>query len=109
MRFAGSWSVRLREKGFHTSHVHPHGWISSAFYVALPDSLGSPDQANGTAGWLTLGESRELVPALEPVQMVEPKVGRLVLFPSTMWHGTRPFPDGERMTVAFDIAYPKQS
>lgn len=109
VRISGSWSVRLEGEGFHTDHVHSHGWISSAFYVALPDSLGSPDGPNGTAGWLTLGESRELVPALEPVQMVEPKLGRLVLFPSTMWHGTRPFPDGERMTVAFDIAYPKQS
>jgi predicted 2-oxoglutarate/Fe(II)-dependent dioxygenase YbiX len=34
--------------------------------------------------------------------MVEPKVGRLVLFPSFLWHGTRPFPRGERMTIAFD-------
>ena len=108
-RISGSWSVRLEGQGFHTDHVHSHGWISSAFYVALPDSIGSQEGADSAAGWLTLGESRELVPALAPVRMVEPRVGRLVLFPSTMWHGTRPFPDGERMTVAFDIAYPRQS
>jgi hypothetical protein len=36
--------------------------------------------------------------------MVEPKPGRLVLFPSYMWHATRPFRAGERITVAFDIA-----
>lgn len=41
---------------------------------------------------------------LKPAQLVEPKVGRLVLFPSTMWHGTVPFADAERMTVAFDVA-----
>ena len=109
VRISGSWSVRLEGEGFHTDHVHSHGWISSAFYVALPDSIGSYDGADRTSGWLTLGESRDLVPSLDPVQMVEPRVGRLVLFPSTMWHGTRPFPDGERMTVAFDIAYPRQS
>jgi hypothetical protein len=41
--------------------------------------------------------------------MVEPKPGRLALFPSTMWHGTRKFPAGERMTVAFDVAMPSGS
>ena len=60
------------------------------------------------AGWLSLGESRDLVPELSPLRLVEPRPGRLVLFPSTMWHGTRPFPSGERLTVAFDIAVPKQ-
>ena len=35
---------------------------------------------------------------------VEPKVGRLVLFPSTLHHGTSPFPAGERISVAFDVA-----
>jgi hypothetical protein len=48
------------------------------------------------------------VPGLAPYRLVEPKPGRLVLFPSTMWHGTRPFPAGERLTIAFDIARPRQ-
>ena len=34
------------------------------------------------------------------------KPARLVLFPSWMWHGTVPFADGERLTVAFDVAQP---
>jgi len=36
--------------------------------------------------------------------LIEPKPGRLALFPSWMWHGTRPFAEGERITVAFDVA-----
>jgi predicted Zn-dependent protease len=106
LRIAGSWSVRLHDAGFHTDHVHPQGWFSSALYVALPETLGH-GEANH-AGWLSLGEERDLVPDLAPVRLVEPKPGRLVLFPSTMWHGTRPFPAGERLTVAFDIARPRQ-
>src|SRR6185437_5488078 len=27
--FAGSWSSRLHDCGFHANHVHPQGWISS--------------------------------------------------------------------------------
>lgn len=106
IRIAGSWSVRLQDAGFHTDHVHPQGWFSSALYLALPETLGSSDA--DTAGWLSLGEARDLVPGLEPLRMVQPAPGRLVLFPSTMWHGTRPFPAGERLTVAFDIARPRQ-
>lgn len=103
IRFAGSWSVRLTGEGFHINHVHPAGWLSSAFYVALPDgAMGGEDQA----GWLSLGEVSELGLALPPIRRVEPKPGRLVLFPSSMWHGTRPFAEGERLTVAFDVARP---
>ncbi|WP_373475225.1 putative 2OG-Fe(II) oxygenase [Sphingorhabdus sp.] len=32
--------------------------------------------------------------------------GRLVLFPSTMWHSTIPFAAGERLTIAFEIRRP---
>jgi tetratricopeptide (TPR) repeat protein len=103
IRFAGSWSVRLTSQGFHANHVHPRGWLSSAFYVALPESLGEADHA----GWLSFGEVSELGLDVKPFRLVEPKAGRLALFPSTMWHGTRPFRDGERLTVAFDVAPPQ--
>lgn len=104
VRFSGSWSVRLAGSGCHANHIHPAGWFSSALYVALPDEA---ERGPAPAGWLTLGEPQaELRIDLEPFRLVEPKPGRLVLFPSTMWHGTRPFDAGERLTVAFDVAPP---
>jgi tetratricopeptide (TPR) repeat protein len=106
VRIAGSWSVRLQDAGFHKDHVHPQGWFSSALYLSVPETLG--DGAFDHAGWLSLGEARDLVPAIAPLRLIEPQPGRLVLFPSTMWHGTRPFPAGERLTAAFDIARPRQ-
>lgn len=104
IRFAGSWSVRLRGAGFHASHVHPQGWISSALYVALPpESAGKSD-----SGWLQLSEPPpDLRTELNPLALVKPEPGRLVLFPSWMWHGTIPFPEGERLTVAFDVSMPR--
>lgn len=105
IRFGGSWSVRLRGSGFHANHVHPQGWISSALYVALPPpaQCGAPD-----AGWLTLGEPQAILGLnLGPTRLIEPRPGRLVLFPSWMWHGTRPFGEGERLTLAFDVAPPR--
>lgn len=105
IQFDGAWSVRLRQGGFHVNHVHPAGWISSALYVVLPPDMGGDNQA----GYLTLGEPREtnFEIDLAPLQTVEPKPGRLVLFPSYMWHGTRPFGEGERLTVAFDVVRPQ--
>lgn len=102
--FEGSWSVRLRSPGFHTMHTHPAGWISSAFYVSLPDENA---MGQAPAGWLDLGSPPpELAIDLPSYAKVEPKPGRLVLFPSTMWHGTIPFNDGERLTIAFDVRTP---
>lgn len=99
--FSGAWSVRLLEGGRHTNHVHPMGWLSSALYVALPSSLGGDERA----GWLTIGEPDvRLGLGLPPRKMIEPRPGRLALFPSWMWHGTRPFGRGERLTIAFDVA-----
>jgi uncharacterized protein (TIGR02466 family) len=105
IRFSGSWSVRLRSGGRHANHVHPQGWISSALYVALPPKApGEPEDA----GWLALGKPDELLEVeLAPWRKIEPKVGHLALFPSCMWHGTIPFNDGERLTVAFDVAPPR--
>jgi tetratricopeptide (TPR) repeat protein len=106
IRFSGSWSVRLAGGGRHANHIHPAGWFSSALYVALPDEA---ERGASPAGWLTLGEPQaELGLGLEPFRTVEPKPGRLVLFPSTLWHGTVPFGAGERLTVAFDVARPAE-
>jgi Flp pilus assembly protein TadD len=104
--FSGAWSVRLKSGGFHANHVHPMGWISSALYIVLP-----PDLGEGEAGYLTLGDpnATTLKVDVQPFRTVEPKPGRLVLFPSYTFHGTRPFGEGERMTVAFDVAVPQGS
>jgi len=100
-RFNGSWSVRLRSSGFHTNHVHPRGWISSACYIELPNSMRD---ARSEEGVLTFGEpSLVTTPALRSEYSVRPGVGMLVLFPSYFWHGTVPFhSDQARLTVAFD-------
>jgi Putative 2OG-Fe(II) oxygenase len=100
--FEGSWSVRLAAQGFHSQHTHTRGWISSALYVALP-KLDTPPK-----GWIEFGSPPpELGLDLPPYTQIEPKSGRLVLFPSTLWHGTVPFDDGERLTIAFDVRVPK--
>lgn len=101
-RMQGCWSVRLVKGGSHVNHIHPEGWISSAFYVVVPPSVRA--ESNSEAGWITFGAPYFPVAGLAPERSVCPKPGRLVLFPSYMWHGVNPFTDeAERISVAFDL------
>ena len=94
----GSWSVRLSGGGFHVAHFHPEGIVSSAGYVVVPPATQQGE------GWLEIGAApADLKLALDPIATVEPRPGRLALFPSYMFHGTRPFSKGERLTAAFDV------
>jgi tetratricopeptide (TPR) repeat protein len=101
-RYNGSWSVRLHSAGYHTSHVHPRGWISSACYIQLPDRMraghtGEGNLSFGAPGMIT-------TPSLPAELSVRPEIGLLVLFPSYFWHGTLPFQSQQpRLTVAFDV------
>ena len=100
LTFSASWSVRLGNQGFHVSHMHPAGWLSSALYVALPPEVA----ADGGDGVLTFGvPDAALGLNLSPRRTVQPREGLLVLFPSYLWHGTTPFDSATpRLTMAFD-------
>jgi len=99
-QLVGCWSVRLRKGGFHVNHVHPEGWLSSAYYVQVP---GEVEDATVKSGWIKFGEPRFPVPGCTAERFVQPQPGRLVLFPSYLWHGTTPITGDEpRMTIAFD-------
>lgn len=101
LTFGPSWSVRLKQGGFHTAHFHPGGVLSSACYIALPDPLMDD---GSMPGWLEIGRPPvELGLDLPPLAKYEPEPGLLVLFPSFLFHGTRPFSNGTRLTVAFDL------
>ena len=99
--FSDSWSVLLRNKGFHKNHFHSHGWLSSAFYLTVPDVVS----AGGKEGWIKFGEpgfrARE---PLGPEYWLQPEESALAIFPSYLWHGTEALQsDVERMTVGFDV------
>ena len=101
----GSWSVRLAKQGHNVPHTHAMGWLSTAFYVALPmpTEMGPPP-----AGHIAFGQPpTELGLTLAPYRTIAPEPGRLAVFPSTMWHATVPFDHGERLVIAFDIRRPK--
>jgi Flp pilus assembly protein TadD len=102
----GAWSAQLRRGGYHMNHIHAGSWISSAYYVSVPAE--SADE-NLKSGWLKFGEPRYATPGATPERFVQPRPGLLVLFPSYMWHGTKPIHGIEtRTAISFD-ALPKST
>lgn len=101
-RYAGAWSCLMRGQGFHVNHLHPQGWISSCYYVTVPEAVKEAGTRNG---WIKFGEPSLNLPLKDPIRRaVQPVPGRLVLFPSYMWHGTIPLHAASaRTTIAFDV------
>jgi tetratricopeptide (TPR) repeat protein len=98
--FAGSWSSRLSDCGFHVNHIHPSGWISSCYYAGLPEAVKDTQTKQG---WIKFGEP-DIDVGLSFRRAIQPAPGRLILFPSYMWHGTIPFrAPTTRTTIAFDV------
>jgi uncharacterized protein (TIGR02466 family) len=88
--------------GHHVSHIHPRGWISSAYYVSVPEEITHHPRR---AGRLSYGKPPYPIRGLEATAWVQPAVGRLALVPSYLWHAVESFPgQGERLSIAFDAA-----
>ena len=106
LNFSGSWSVRLKPNGYHVNHIHPKGWLSSSFYITVPD-FSMSSQQSVHAGGIKFGESSLGLEDREVIsRVIVPKAGELVLFPSYVWHGTYPFNGKDsdfRLTAPCDI------
>ena len=103
-RFTGAWSTILRGAGYDASHIHNEGWLSGVYYVKVPDL---PDEVwKKGEGCLQIGAPPDAyVSARNRTRFtVRPEPGKLVLFPSYVWHGVRPFTrEDTRHSIAFDV------
>ena len=93
-------------------------WPLAALFAVIVGFSGGPEAAAGavlrllalvTASVLffALTPPEELGLDLPAYRTIEPRVGRTAVFPSTIWHRTMPFADGERLVMALDIRRPR--
>jgi len=100
-KIVNCWASVMRNGGYHVNHVHQNSWLSATYYVETP---GEMERAPNKAGWLQFGEPRLETPRCGPEKFVAPKPGRMVVYPSYLWHGTIPFIGaGERLALSFDV------
>jgi hypothetical protein len=65
----------------------------------LPKSVEDEKEKQG---WITFGQP-DFENGRAIRRAIQPKAGRLILFPSYTWHGTLPFHSATpRITIAFD-------
>ena len=110
LEFTSSWYVKMQQGGHLSAHIHELGWISGAVYLAMP----SP-KANSVEGAFEYGTHGDDYPIKQlnmhpknqqkfPVANILPKVGDILLFPSSLFHRTIPFNSNqERVCIAFDL------
>tara|TARA_R100001129_G_scaffold43663_3_gene29935 strand:- start:1091 stop:2785 length:1695 start_codon:yes stop_codon:yes gene_type:complete len=103
-QFTGAWSTILYGAGYDASHIHNEGWLSGVYYVKVPD-LDEDRWASGE-GCIQFGAPPDAFVSERnrTRRLVRPQPGLLVLFPSYVWHGVKPFTqEGLRHSIAFDI------
>ncbi len=97
------WAVILDQEGHLETHIHEGSWISGVYYVSIPDF----EQEIGTdaAGAIEFGRPAKQYDLHDgfTTRIVKPQDGRLVLFPSSMFHRTIPFrAEAERICISFN-------
>ncbi len=101
LEFTSSWYVKMQQGGHLNAHIHEIGWISGAVYLAMPET---ETEQEGAFEYGTHGDNYPQKHSNFPVAYVKPKVGDIVLFPSSLFHRTIPFnANAERICVAFDL------
>lgn len=98
------WGTILQQQGYQLPHNHANAWLSGVYYVELPRSIQARE--NAPAGWIEFGRPPKAYHCMhEPeLKLVHPEEGKMLLFPSYMWHRTFPFgKNARRITIAMDF------
>lgn len=99
-----AWAVVVRGDGHEDWHIHPSGWLSGVYYVAVPQLPNAGDHRPGAIEFGPFPFETEAHAAGWPRTSVMPRSGDIVLFPSYYGHRTWPTEVSEpRVCIAFDV------
>jgi len=99
-----AWSVIGEENSYHT--VHDHGGhcygISTVFYLEVPETNVEDDPENNIFLAMSTGPKNFVYHVDGSYLEINPEVGKLLIFPSWLLHGTYPQTKGIRQTFNID-------
>lgn len=94
------WGTVLQPGGEVGPHIHAPNWLSGVYY---PDDEAI-DPAEAPAGWFEIGKAPDHLGPSEGLHRIAPAPGRMILFPSYLYHRTLPFGGSRpRISFAFDV------
>ena len=93
------WHVVLKQQGYQDPHIHQSGWLSGTIYIKVVPPLKNNE---GAIEFNLSGDNYFDINS--PKLTYLPKIGDIVLFPSSLFHRTIPFTTNtDRITVSFDL------
>ncbi|MDR7154243.1 tetratricopeptide (TPR) repeat protein [Sphingobium xenophagum] len=92
------WGTILSPGGEVSAHIHAPNWLSGVYYPAFAEE---DDEEAGAFG---IGMLPAELGGGGDVTVFPPRAGRMILFPSYLWHATLPFAgQQDRISFAFDL------
>lgn len=104
-RITGMWANWLRAPEMHPPHHHANNFWSGVYWVRVDSAAGAPITFStpNAASRVLFPNVRELTMINAPSWSLPAVPGTLTLFPSWLTHHVPPVPDGERISVAFNV------
>ena len=95
------WLIIMEKDGNLGAHMHKEGWVSGSIYLERPKRV---DKFDGDLLFSLHGSNYPTDNKEYESKLLQIEKGSMVLFPSSLFHGTFPFKSNERrITLAFDV------
>ena len=96
-----AWAISMMKNGNLNLHNHTTGWLSGSFYISMPK------QNTENEGAIVFSIRGMDYPVLDESKISDKifniRPGDIIMFPSSLFHGTLPFSSEEnRVSFAFD-------
>ncbi len=96
--------VMTEAEHFESWHVHPTGWLNGVYYVQIPKGISEENEAGCLAFGLPNSPAGSAVAEAYGRQIICPRGGLLVAFPSHTYHRTFAHGcEGRRIAVTFEL------
>ena len=98
-----AWATLVQGDGFIDKHIHEESLISGAYYCKIPKRVANSETKEGYFEHSCLPYNLPPNKSLTK-HYIKPEEGKLIIFPSYLYHQTIPHnTDEERISIAFDI------
>ena len=99
------WAAVHHNGMFHEDHTHPRSALAGTLYLELPQNHNHKNNHANEPGALLLHDPRGPEPPFHRPYPIPPRVGTVVIFPSTLLHGVQPT-DSEELRVSISCNHP---